>query len=342
MSKCDLKITLFDRPKSYQLGDTVRGEVAIDVNKDCECNGIDVVLLHRAHGRGNRAETKTPAVKLFQGRLIAGDRKRLEFELPLDAGPVTYHGKYLNVDWYVRAQADIPWAIDPKAEEDIVVALGDDPDRVELPPEKPLTKSLGAPRSIGCVPILSLLIVMLSPAAFILWLSTTNPAYRSLVKFAPIALFGGIGALVLFVVIYRLVASFLAERKLGSVEVEVSPVRCQSGGPVTVTIKFRPPSGVSLNSATATLTGEEIVVSGSGTNRTTHTNKFHDQTVTLCGAKSLPPGRQVVLEGTIEIPPDAPYSFQAPSNTLDWGVTLLLDIAHCPDWAGKQPLVVGP
>ena len=80
----------------------------------------------------------------------------------------------------------------------------------------------------------------------------------------------------------------------------------------------------------------------SGTNATTHTNKFHDETVTLSGARSLPPGRQAVLEGSFDLPPDAPYSFRAPSNNLDWGVAILLDIARCPDWAGLQMLVVGP
>ena len=149
MSKCDLKLTIFDREDHYQFGDTVNGEVEVDVNKDCNCNGIDLVLLYRAHGRGNRFEKKTTSLRLFQGRLVAGARKRFSFEAKLDSGPVTYHGKYLNVDWYVRAQADIPWAIDPKGEGDICVQAGDHSDRVELPTGQPVTESPRGPASMG-------------------------------------------------------------------------------------------------------------------------------------------------------------------------------------------------
>ncbi|MCP4500914.1 MAG: hypothetical protein GY822_13215 [Deltaproteobacteria bacterium] len=31
-------------------------------------------------------------------------------------GPLTYRGELLNVDWFLKARADIPWALDPKAE----------------------------------------------------------------------------------------------------------------------------------------------------------------------------------------------------------------------------------
>ena len=125
MSKCDLELTL-DRPdRTYQRGDTVRGTLHVTVNKDVRCDGLNVKYYWSTHGRGNTDWALMQEITLFQGDLVAGQRRAFNFELvvPPDA-PVTYHGHYLNIDHYMELRVDIPWAFDVKQVEEILVVPG--------------------------------------------------------------------------------------------------------------------------------------------------------------------------------------------------------------------------
>src|SRR5690554_6767376 len=124
MAKCAINIELESSSARYTPGQVIRGVVTVAVDSDVKCNGLSVDLVWRTHGRGNRCSQIATGLILFEGQWTAGQEISYPFELTLPNGPMSYHGHYLNVDWYVLARADIPWAIDPKAEQEILLEPG--------------------------------------------------------------------------------------------------------------------------------------------------------------------------------------------------------------------------
>src|SRR4051812_37999520 len=116
MSTCELRIDL-DRPDPvYSPGEPIRGRVEVRAEADCRCRRLTLTREWRTHGRGNRAAGGRLELGLFEGAWRPGEVAVYPFELDAPSGPFTYHGHYLNVDWYLRARADVPSAPDPVAE----------------------------------------------------------------------------------------------------------------------------------------------------------------------------------------------------------------------------------
>ena len=106
--------------RRYRIGEVVAGRVEVRVDADCTCNGLEVTRLWATHGKGNRAQGAEESQTLFTGTWRAGETHDYEFRFTIPPGPLTYHGEYLNVDHYIQATADIPWAFDPSAEEELL------------------------------------------------------------------------------------------------------------------------------------------------------------------------------------------------------------------------------
>ena len=128
MSKCDLRIEFDRKDRRYSGGETVTGRVYIRVNESVKSNGITLTHQWRTHGRGNvtsgpKAETELEAVRSYS----PGEEHELSFSVPSPTHPVTYHGTMINVDHYVSVQMNVPWAFNPRAEEEYVLVPGEPP-----------------------------------------------------------------------------------------------------------------------------------------------------------------------------------------------------------------------
>ncbi|MCP4220745.1 MAG: mechanosensitive ion channel, partial [bacterium] len=129
MSKCDLKV-VFDRAdRVYHPGETISGNVEVEVNKDVKCNALKIEMRWQTHGKGNTdfeimAETEEPEMEWNAGSML-----RFPFRFKAPKMPLTYHGHFLNIDHYIRATADIPWAIDPKTSEEFILKPGESSER---------------------------------------------------------------------------------------------------------------------------------------------------------------------------------------------------------------------
>jgi hypothetical protein len=91
------------------------------VDESCKCDGLEITFGWQTHGRGNRNEGPVETTRLGPFEWQAGAAERYPFEFKLPNGPVSYHGTLVNVDWYLRARADVPWAIDPKGEQEVLL-----------------------------------------------------------------------------------------------------------------------------------------------------------------------------------------------------------------------------
>ncbi|MFH1268528.1 MAG: hypothetical protein ABIK89_22625, partial [Planctomycetota bacterium] len=296
MSKCDLRI-VFDRAdRAFRGGDEVSGTVYVEVNQDVECNGIVVERFWQTHGRGNTATGPRQSSVVYRGTLRAGQSLEYPFRFTAPDGPPTYHGRYLNVDHYVAVRVDIPWAIDPKQKEEYVLMPGG--------------RQYGnLPKSVGGTPQAGAAMVGLSA-----------PIGMAIIGLG-VFLFPPCG-LVLVPVGLVLVAfglrKLLAEKKIGKVRVFWGNPIAAPGASLPLRLVFTPRQSSRLNQITAKLVGQERCVSGSGTNRTTHTHKFYERTTVVAPECEVVVGRPIQLNAQVPVPQMAAYSFHASDNELSW------------------------
>jgi len=320
MSKCDLRV-VFDRTdRTYVGGEEVSGTVHVEVNQDVECNRILVEQFWQTHGRGNTATGPKESRVLYKGSLRTGQTLSYPFSFKSPDGPPSYHGRHLNVDHYVHVRVDVPWAIDPKLKEEYVLLPGPRP-YGNLPGRAGMsagTKSkifaMGTP--IGVAMILAGIVLFLPCGLVLIPLGVVAVAFS----------------------MWKL----LAEKKLGKVHVSWGSTQVLPGHKLPVRLAFTPPKSSRLNKITADLVGKEVCVSGSGTNRTTHTHKLHQQTVILAPECDVKAFRPLQVEGVVPIPETDAFSFQASDNSLVWELQVRIDIPLWPDWVEKRTLVVRP
>jgi len=320
MSKCDLQI-VFDRPdRTFRGGDEVTGTVHVRVNQEVRCNGLVVEHFWQTHGRGNTATGPKQKQVLFQGNLRAGETLSYRFTFPVPNGPPTYHGTYLNVDHYVAAHVDIPWAFDPKCREEYVL-LPCGRDWGYRPALTNASQNFKKFFSMAGVPVGVLLIVLglIFPCPFALFLI---PA----------------GCIAIFFSLRKI----LAEKKIGTVKLSWGALTASPGESFPLEIRFTPRHSSALNGITAKLVGVERCVSGSGTNKHTHTHKLYERTVPLVQACQVTAGRPVRVQGNVPIPQTDAFSFSAHDNDLIWSLEVRVDIPMWPDWIEKRVLTVRP
>lgn len=306
----------------------------MQVNAPCTCNGLEVWFGWKAWGKGNPAEGMVGRSILFRGMWMPGMDNRYSFEFRVPPGPVTYHGKLLNVDWLLRARADIPWAIDPKVETALFVEAGkgegyDFGPRFE-PPEVVYRRS---EKQFWLV-----LFIFGSIAAAGLGLVISVGA-REL----PSALIGGLFLIVGGVMVLHLLWRRISERRLGVPQVRIGASVVQGGQMVPVSVRIRPRALLRLGEVTVELRGQEEVVSGSGKHRKVYRHVFHQSREVLNpGGRDLLPGEEAVFGGGVEFPADAPPTFAAPDNALRWDITLRIAVGGWPDWKQVYPVAVRP
>lgn len=341
MSKCDLKIELEEPRRTYRPGEPIKGSVRVEVDANCECEGLTLARAWRTHGRGNVSSGEPATEVLHRGPWYAGETHRYPFEVPAPPGPFTYHGHYLNVDWYLTARADIPWALDPKAEEEFLLAppaAPTSPTERAQPDQGPAADPQALFTKVGLVMGCVFGAVGLTVGAIGVTSALADGDLESWLMLP----FGAVFALVGGGVAYMAIRNSLAERKLGPVRFAVQPARCVPGTALRVTLACSPRASGEILGITATLHGYERCVSGSGSNRRTHTHSLHERAISLCGGRSFSAGDDLALEGELRLPDDAPFSFESGSNDLIWSVSASIDIAGWPDWSSTCAVTVRP
>lgn len=319
MSKCDLQI-VFDRAnRTFRPGEEVSGTVHVRVNRDVRCDGLVIEHFWQTHGSGNTATGPKQTNVVFQGDWRAGEAFSYPFRFPVPDGPPTYHGHHLNVDHYIHARVDVPWAIDPRHKEEYLLLPGQrehgnlSPAHHRQHKNKQQILKLGLP--VGLAMILAGLLCF--PFGLLL---------------IPIAL----------IVLFASLRKSLAEKRIGKVELRWGSLCVAPGGQVHLGLSFTPRKSTTLHGITAKLAAVEQCVSGSGTNKTTHTHKVHEHTVTLAGQGQLVAGEPIQLDTAVPIPQTNAFSFSASDNNLTWSVEVRIDVPIWPDWTQTRVLTLRP
>lgn len=325
MAKCDLSIEL-DHPKRvYVGGEKITGTLHVLADADVKCKGLEITSGWRTHGRGNVARGTAETVTLFVGEWTAGQKEAYRFELQVADWPPSYHGDYINVDHYIDARAKIPWAFDPKASQEFVMRPTTGPDPVQAQ----TAATIG-----GCVGygLVAVVIGMLVIGFGVLLVTLVVNPFVALI----------FAAVLVPIVGFVIARTVLPKWLLGNVEAELITAQVTPGGRIRARLAFQPRRPVTLNSVTAELTGAEVCVSGSGSNRKTHRNAFFSDRHELLGATQLQAGDRKEFNLDFPIPEDVPYSFDLADNDLNWTIELRVDIPRWPDWTQSLKLQVLP
>lgn len=364
MAKCELTIHLDDENATFRGGDTVTGSVEVRTDGDVRCDGLTLECRWETHGKGNRVHGENPGIQLFVGEWAGAGTHRYPFSFQLPHGPFTYHGRYLNVGWFLRARADVPWALDPKAEREIPLAPNPDEEprwteavaTAELLPGDLRTavageqkgpqppagaRHLGNVVAIGCLAVVAIPLLALVAAAVFQGIALVRGEADPMEALLMIGMAG------IFVLLFlggaaKVVSNRMARKRLGDVTFEVSPLTLRPGERLRARLQCRPQKTSELNGATLRIAAEEVVTRGSGTSRSTYRHTVHEREVEVPIHQGLSAGLPFHLDHELEIPADAAPSFMARDNRLTWTVSLRLDIPRWPDWTGERAIVVHP
>lgn len=321
MAKCALTIELDEPERPHIGGEPIRGTVVVRAEQNVNCKGLEVACVWATHGRGNIARGESESKTLFAGNWDASLEYRYPFELHTAAWPPTYYGTYLNVSHLVEARAKLPWSFDPKASVEFPVVATSSPEDLA-----PVNNKKGGSSLIGWV-VGTILMIVVIPLLFL-------ALGMALVFILPIALIGG-GLFWFFRV-------FLPSRVTGAVECDVQPLRVAAGQSLKGNLKFTPPRDLKVNGIHWKITAKEQCVSGSGSNRTTHTHKILEKTQSLANEGQLAGGLPQSFEFEFPLAANSPPSLKFTDNELIWEGEVRIDIPKWPDWVKTFKLTVTP
>ena len=337
-NNCDIQIELDGNEPSHRAGDTLTGTVHVSVTDDCQCDDLLLTLEWFTHGRGNTTTQVVHQQSLFQGEWTAGDQHQYEFEVELPPGPYTYHGNYLNVDWRLRAHADIPWAKDPSAEQELLLEPSGTEDDFRAGDPDVAEDALAPTDDDQAISWSGVIfgIIFLGVGLPFLYQSIFSMQVVMGLFSIPFLAAGGF-------LVYRSLRNALAERRLGNVDVAMNATEARPGERLRCRVSMEPTGTIELNEITVRLHGHERVVSGHGTNKTTYTHTVHDETTSIRASQQATiHGAFRTFEADVALPDSAPFSFHADANELKWEVEVHVDVPQWPDWSHTETLTVRP
>ncbi len=340
MSRCRLQIEL-DRPGAvYAARETLTGHVAVQVRQRCECRALTLDCAWDLPGTDSSAAHTASSSSLFEGVWEPG-QYRYPFEFIVPNGPFTYAGKLFKIRWLLKARADLPLAVDPKAKTWFTLVPGptDEPvnhgpahDRQAAPDDHEQNKKklvLWAIAAmffgLACV----YMVIVHSPAA--LWQTLVGIGFAGA---------GGLGGLGLLYLAFR---NTLAQRVLGPVEVQITPDGCAPGSTLACTLRFCPPTDVPINAIELSLVGQELAFREDGEGDGSYVDHLiHQDEQRFYEGHPVRAGQEVSLTTQFTLPAEAPYTFATRNAEVAWKLTAHIDLPRYPDWFFYHPITVTP
>ena len=185
------------------------------------------------------------------------------FSFVSERQPVTYHGHYINIDHYVRVDVDVPWAFDPKLEEEYILLPGKRPPQMTGRRDEivEFKKDATDVTSTGCK-IVGVLVDIFLLVAFSIFA----------IMLVPLLIVGGLA---------YWIWKKMIENRVGDVKVKTHHVVVAPGEAWPLELGFTPCKSFNVNGITVKVQGRESATSGSGTNKTTHRHTLFEEVYML-------------------------------------------------------------
>ncbi len=134
----------------------------------------------------------------------------------------------------------------------------------------------------------------------------------------------------------------LARRRLGPVDLELSPRLVRRGQSVAVQLTATPRRQAPVSAVTLTLAARERHLSTTSERRRWRERTVFEETRELQSARDWSRGVAVRVDGAMTIPADAPGSFDADGDQVSWTATVCIRLRGGADWQATRTLAVHP
>lgn len=340
MSKCEVWFELDRANHHYQPGETISGRVHVRANKDFKCNNIVLRLEWRTHGKGNRDTGGNQEFAIAgtarNTTLWGGEDHAFPFEFTAPAGPLSYHGHLINIDWYLSAAIDIPWAFDPRIEVELLISGSELPKAPfpELANELVVGQDAANALEAGASRTLlraALLVGLVALCFGMFFMVPKDLIYIPMIMLAAL-------------LVRAMVALFWFEMKakkiIGQTETLVIDRHLRPNGLLVCDVRLAPTQPELIEGVICTLRGHEKAVSGSGSDESTHRHVFHEQCQRLPGPFHSSPLEEIIASFAMRLPADTPSTFSQNNNEIFWELETVIQLEKWPDRREKTTLRV--
>ncbi len=313
MPNCTLKIELAGDQDFAEPGGELDVIVHVECDQKTKCKGLTLKRYWCTHGKGNRAEGGKRVEELFRGEWEPGTYS-YPTTIAFPKGPTSYHGKAINVDWYLEARADVPFSFDPKAERMVLIVDGSAP-RPYVAPDvwAPVPIKMKAGMAGCMIPSF----IGLAIAGYLLY--ADHPIWAGILALLSVSLFAGA------------VKARAAVKAVGSVALELHPTGVAPGETFHAMLELQPNTPIEFKSITMEVATTEEATSGSGTNTTTETEEVFQRVEEVATNLQLDGLDPFEHEASFKLPVTVPVSLDVSDNEISTVFTLRLEPVNKPE-----------
>jgi hypothetical protein len=358
MSKYQFDIKFDKADPTYRFGELITGRVLLEAENKLDLHGIKLEYGWRTHGKGNVDKGDIEKLDLNQGEihLAAGEQEEIPFEFIAPNGPVSYHGKNLNVDWYITAHLIFPWR-DSRQEQDFLLIGSGSPEMInlgkrtilqaDLPPRtslrQPISKTVAAAipderaQKIFSPNYKFALITALVLGA----VSMLYFVHETVWELIPVFIIFVLSFLI-FSSIYQPISSLLSKRKFSIDEFMVEPKILYQGETVTCHLQLRMKSTVYVEQIAAMISADEKTTKGGGTQSTSYEHNAYLQSFVKQYSDRFEAGRWIDFECDLPTTLDAPATFGSNNSSVSWTVKVKVIFKRWLAWQKDVQITVLP
>lgn len=347
MKEIELEITIDKFKKTYASGQKIRGELKAIVHEEWQCDALELFLGVKGFSETNEATNKFRLTVtedrvnklLYQGQW-SPDLYMYPFEIDVPYGPFTYKGSFIELSWYLKAEARPSKGESISSEIELTVVPG-----TVVPEENSRKKSAEvvykeSPRgSLGCL----LVSLSLFVAGVFAVIKTYQSANDTVMGFAVFFL------LLSLVFITFNVYALMVSKRINMAEVRIGSGVVSPGDIIPVNLTFQVNKSIELKEVRATLTcREEAGNVGIRASRKTYRKVLYEKKHELqLPVKEVPAGVPINVRGEISLPPDAPPSFTLANSLgdgikLKWILEFRIEMKRWPDWFYAEEITINP
>lgn len=354
--------TLLDRQdRCYRFGELVTGNLLVESTRDAELTEIGINFGWRTHGRGSPDGLYDRLVLgAKRESLRTGECRSFPFRFRVPNGPLTYHGHYVNVDWYAAGRAKDCLGHDFRDEQDFLVLAGKPTgplllgnrevplDRIQapLPRKRGLTSlvELQSGRGVSgwaasaVKSTLSLLLPTLVFGFILTGFFNQTTGYESS---ALILIMTGVALLVAWKAVPGFVRGAYKSRLILK-EFRSEPDLVVRGHTLSCHLELMTLRTVHLDSMRVVTLAQERFNRMAGSTPVTDRHTVFERTFLKSIDEDVPAGREVALDCAVPVDEDAPVTFDSTCNGLEWYVKVGVSLRHWPDISAALPFTVVP